>query len=210
MPVEVMASRGVDTLRYGPMKPVGITNPKTGERYYAVVQLRRENSEGTMFNLVGFQTHLTFPAQKRVFGMIPGLENAEFLRYGVMHRNTFLDSPKLLARDYSLRARPELFFAGQMTGVEGYVESAASGFVAGVCAAARMLGKEPPCFSGVTMLGAMARYVAEGGTGEFQPMNANFGIIDPLEKRVKGGRRVKYAAYSERALAETDRTTELL
>lgn len=210
MPVEVMAARGVDTLRYGPMKPVGITNPRTGERYYAVVQLRRENSEGTMFNLVGFQTHLTFPEQRRVFRMIPGLENAEFLRYGVMHRNTFLDSPRLLARDYSLRARPELFFAGQMTGVEGYIESAASGFVAGVSAAAKILGKEPPSYSGITMLGAMARYVAEGGSGEFQPMNANFGIIDPLETRVKGGRRVKYAAYSERALAETDRTAERL
>lgn len=210
MPVEVMAKRGEDTLRFGPLKPVGLENPTTGETYYAVVQLRKENEAGTMYNLVGFQTHLKFPEQKRVFGLIPGLENAEFLRYGVMHRNTFLNSPELLSENYALRKRPNVFFAGQMTGVEGYVESAASGFVAGVCAAARMLGKEPPCFSGVTMLGAMARYVAEGGTGEFQPMNANFGIIDPLEKRVKGGRRVKYAAYSERALAETDRTTELL
>lgn len=210
MPVEVMASRGVDTLRFGPMKPVGITHPETGERYYAVVQLRRENAEGTMFNLVGFQTHLTFPEQRRVFRMIPGLESAEFLRYGVMHRNTFLDSPGLLARDYSLRGRPELFFAGQMTGVEGYIESAGSGFVCGVSAAAKILGRAVPEFPGTTMIGAMARYVSEGGTGEFQPMNANFGIIDPLEHRVKGGRRVKYAAYSERALAEINRIAATL
>lgn len=210
MPVEVMASRGVDTLRFGPMKPVGITHPETGERYYAVVQLRRENAEGTMFNLVGFQTHLTFPEQRRVFRMIPGLELAEFLRYGVMHRNTFLDSPGLLARDYSLRGRPELFFAGQMTGVEGYIESAGSGFVCGVSAAAKILGRAVPEFPGTTMIGAMARYVSEGGTGEFQPMNANFGIIDPLEHRVKGGRRVKYAAYSERALAEINRIAATL
>ena len=208
MPVEVMASRGVDTLRYGPLKPVGITHPEKGERYYAVVQLRRENAEGTMFNLVGFQTHLTFPEQRRVFRMIPGLENAEFLRYGVMHRNTFLDSPGLLARDYSLRTRGDLFFAGQMTGVEGYIESAASGFVCGVSAAAKILGNAVPDFPGTTMIGAMARYVSEGGTGEFQPMNANFGIIDNLDHKVKGGRRVKYAAYSERALAEIDRISE--
>ncbi len=210
MPVEVMASRGVDTLRYGPMKPVGITRPETGERYYAIVQLRRENAEGTMFNLVGFQTHLTFPEQRRVFRMIPGLENAEFLRYGVMHRNTFLDSPVLLARDYSLRGRGDLFFAGQMTGVEGYIESAGSGFVCGVSAAAKILGTAVPEFPGTTMIGAMARYVSEGGTGEFQPMNANFGIIDSLEHRVKGGRRVKYAAYSERALCEIDKIKELI
>ncbi len=205
MPVEVMASRGEDTLRYGPMKPVGITHPETGERYYAVVQLRRENAEATMFNLVGFQTHLTFPEQRRVFRMIPGLESAEFLRYGVMHRNTFIDSPGLLSRDYSLRSRPELFFAGQMTGVEGYIESAGSGFVCGVSAAAKILGGPVPEFSGATMIGAMARYVSEGGTGDFQPMNANFGIIDSLETRVKGGKRVRYALYSERALAEIDR-----
>ncbi|MBQ7828324.1 MAG: methylenetetrahydrofolate--tRNA-(uracil(54)-C(5))-methyltransferase (FADH(2)-oxidizing) TrmFO [Clostridia bacterium] len=210
MPVEVMASRGVDTLRYGPMKPVGITHPETGDRYYAVVQLRRENDEGTMFNLVGFQTHLTFPEQRRVFRMIPGLESAEFLRYGVMHRNTFLDSPGLLARDYSLRDRPELFFAGQMTGVEGYIESAGSGFVCGVSAAAKILGEAVPEFPGITMIGAMARYVSEGGTGEFQPMNANFGIIDSLDHRVKGGKRIKYAAYSERSLAEIDRIAEII
>ena len=210
MPVEVMASRGVDTLRYGPLKPVGITHPEKGERYYAVVQLRRENAEGTMFNLVGFQTHLTFPEQRRVFRMIPGLENAEFLRYGVMHRNTFLDSPGLLARDYSLRERGDLFFAGQMTGVEGYIESAGSGFVCGLSAARKILGEDAVEFPGTTMIGAMARYVSEGGTGEFQPMNANFGIIDSLDHRVKGGRRVKYAAYSDRALSEIDRIKELI
>ena len=205
MPVEVMASRGVDTLRYGPMKPVGITHPEKDERYYAVVQLRRENAEGTMFNLVGFQTHLTVPEQRRVFRMIPGLENADFLRYGVMHRNTFLDSPGLLAKDYSLRERGELFFAGQMTGVEGYIESAGSGFVCGISAAAKILGNAVPEFSGETMIGAMARYVSEGGTGEFQPMNANFGIIDNLPERVRGGKKIKYAAYAERALKEIDR-----
>ena len=210
MPVEVMASRGVDTLRYGPMKPVGIFHPEKDEKYYAVVQLRRENAEGTMFNLVGFQTHLTFPEQRRVFRMIPGLETAEFLRYGVMHRNTFLDSPGMLAKDYSLRDRSELFFAGQMTGVEGYIESAGSGFVCGVSAAAKILGCDVPEFPGTTMIGAMARYVSEGGTGEFQPMNANFGIIDSLPERVKGGKRIKYAAYSERALKEIEKIREIL
>ena len=204
MPVEVMASRGIDTLRYGPMKPVGITHPETGDRYYAVVQLRRENEAATMFNLVGFQTHLKFPEQRRVFSMIPGLEGAHFLRYGVMHRNTFLNSPELLESDYSLRSDRRIFFAGQMTGVEGYIESAASGFVAGVSAASRLAGAPSPEFSCRTMIGAMAHYVSHGGTGEFQPMNANFGIIEPLPERVRGGRRVKYAAYSERALAEID------
>jgi len=156
---------------------------------------------------VGFQTHLTFPEQRRVFRMIPGLEGAEFLRSGVMHRNTFLDSPGLLSADYSLKGREELFFAGQMTGVEGYIESAASGFVAGVSAAAKICGREVPHFPGTTMIGAMARYVAEGGTGEFQPMNANFGIIDSLPERVKGGKRVRYAIYSERALEAIDKVT---
>lgn len=210
MPVEVMASRGVDTLRYGPMKPVGIFHPEKDEKYYAVVQLRRENAEGTMFNLVGFQTHLTFPEQRRVFRMIPGLETAEFLRYGVMHRNTFLDSPGMLSKDYSLRDRGELFFAGQMTGVEGYIESAGSGFVCGVSAAAKILGEDVPDFPGTTMIGAMARYVSEGGTGEFQPMNANFGIIDSLPERVKGGKRIKYAAYSERALKEIEKIRDTI
>jgi methylenetetrahydrofolate--tRNA-(uracil-5-)-methyltransferase len=200
MPVEVMAKRGEDTLRFGPMKPVGIRHPETGESYYAVVQLRREDQVGTMFNLVGFQTHLTFPEQKRVFSMIPGLENAVFLRYGVMHRNTFLNSPELLGADYSLRSNPNIFFAGQMTGVEGYIESAASGYVAGLAATCRARGMDTPIFPKETMIGAMAEYISHGGTGDFQPMNANFGIIPPLAQRVKGGRRIRYAEYARRAL----------
>ena len=203
MPVEIMARRGEDTLRYGPLKPVGISRPGTEEKYYAVVQLRRENREGTMYNLVGFQTHLTFPEQRRVFRMIPGLEDAAFLRYGVMHRNTFLNSPELLNPDYSMRERENLFFAGQMTGVEGYVESAASGFVAGLCAAGRSMGKfvKAP-FPTTTMIGAMAHYVSEGGAAAFQPMNANFGIIQSPPEKIRGGKKVRYAFYAERALAE--------
>ncbi len=202
MPVEVMARRGRDTLRYGPLKPVGLNDVRHPEikEYYAVVQLRREDAEGTMFNLVGFQTHLAFPEQKRVFGLIPGLENAEFLRYGVMHRNTYLDSPGLLDADYSMLSRENVFFAGQMTGVEGYVESAGSGLIAGICAARKALGLERVLFPNVTMLGAMANYVCHGGSGKFVPMNANFGIIPPLENRVKGGKLAKYAVYAERAL----------
>ncbi len=205
MPVEVMASRGEDTLRYGPMKPVGIHHPETGERYYAVVQLRRENEEGTMFNIVGFQTHLTFPEQRRVFRMIPGLENAGFLRYGVMHRNTFLNSPGLLSRDYSMTDRPELYFAGQMTGVEGYVESCASGFVAGLNAARRVMEKEPFIFPDTMMIGAMAKYVSVGSEADFQPMNANFGIVARSPEKIKGGKKVRYQFYADRALKETDR-----
>jgi len=205
IPVEVMAKRGEDTLRYGPMKPVGIHHPETGEGYYAVVQLRRENEEGTMFNIVGFQTHLTFPEQRRVFRMIPGLENADFLRYGVMHRNTFLNSPGMLSADYSMRARPDLYFAGQMTGVEGYVESAASGLVAGLNAARRATGKEPYIFPDTMMIGAMARYVSEGSEVDFQPMNANFGLVRRAEHKIKGGKKVRYQFYAERALSETDR-----
>ena len=200
MPVEVMAKRGEDTLRYGPLKPVGISHPVTGERYYAVVQLRREDEEGTMFNLVGFQTHLTFPEQRSVFRMIPGLENASFLRYGVMHRNTFLNSPALLDADYSLRSDPRIYFAGQMTGVEGYIESAASGFVAGVCAARKAHGAPQVLFPRETMMGAMAWYISHGGVGEFQPMNANFGILPPMDVRSRGGKRVRYEAYAARAL----------
>jgi tRNA:m(5)U-54 methyltransferase len=202
MPVEVMAKRGVDTLRYGPMKPVGIRNPKTGESYYAVVQLRRENAEGTMYNLVGFQTHLTFGEQKRVFGMIPGLENAEFLRYGVMHRNTYLNSPDLLTPHYSLKSNRDIYFAGQMTGVEGYIESASSGLVAGICAAMRALDKDEPVFPLSTIIGALAGHVSGtgGGLGKFQPMNANFGIIAPLEKKVKGGKKPRNEAYAARSL----------
>ena len=208
MPVEVMAKRGEDTLRFGPMKPVGITHPETGETYYAVVQLRRENEEGEMFNLVGFQTHLKFPEQKRVFGMIPGLENAEFLRYGVMHRNTFINSPERLNSDYSLRGMENIHFAGQMTGVEGYIESAASGFVAGVSAALKFKGAGEFDFSEKTMMGAMAGYISKGGSGPFQPMNANFGIVPRLEEKVRGGKKARYEAYSRRALEVCDGMVE--
>ena len=200
MPVEVMAKRGIDTLRFGPMKPVGLTDPRTGKEAYAVVQLRRENEEGTMFNLVGFQTHLTFPEQRRVFRLIPGLENAEFLRYGVMHRNTYLQSPGLLTPTYAVKTRPDVFFAGQMTGVEGYVESAGSGFVAGINAARRATGADALVFPEETMLGAMAAYVSRGGVGDFVPMNANFGIIKPLGERVKGGKAARNERLAERAL----------
>lgn len=201
MPVEVMAKRGYDTLRFGPMKPVGLPLPDTGEDAFATVQLRRENREGTMYNIVGFQTHLTFAEQKRVFRMIPGLENAEFFRYGVMHRNTYLNSPGFLSSTYSVEKIPKLFFAGQMTGVEGYVESASSGFVAGVNAARLALGKEPVIFPDKTEIGALAHYVSRGGvSSSFQPMNANFGIIAPLEKKVKGGKKCRNEAYGERSL----------
>lgn len=211
MPVEVMAKRGEDTLRFGPMKPVGIKNPATGkEDYYAVVQLRRENDNGTMFNLVGFQTHLTWPEQRRVFRMIPGLENAEFLRYGVMHRNTFLCSPELLNADYSMRTNPALFFAGQMTGVEGYIESAASGFVAGVNAALRAKGKDGYLFPEEMMTGAMAYYISHGEKTTFQPMNANFGVMPPLGYKVKGGKRARNEEYAKRALAKTDEIFPIL
>ena len=202
MPVEVMASRGYDTLRFGPMKPVGLPVPSTGEDAYATVQLRRENIEGTMYNIVGFQTHLTFGEQRRVFGMIPGLENAEFFRYGVMHRNTYMNSPGLLSEVYSMLEMPNLFFAGQMTGVEGYVESASSGFVAGMNAARRALGLEPFVFPTETVIGALASYVSRGGlSSKFQPMNANFGIIAPLDKKIKGGKKFRNEAYAERSLA---------
>ena len=201
MPVEVMARRGVDTLRYGPLKPVGLIDPRVGQEYYAVVQLRKENKEGTMYNLVGFQTHLAFPEQKRVFSMIPGLENATFLRYGVMHRNTYLHSPGFLDATYAVRQRPDLFFAGQMTGVEGYIESAGSGLVAGINAARRMRGMAPLVLPPETMLGAMAAYVAQGGLGDFLPMNANFGIVPRLQEKVRGGKAKRNEAISARSLA---------
>ena len=204
MPVEVMARRGHDTLLFGPLKPVGLVDPRTGVESYAVVQLRRENAEGSMYNLVGFQTHLAFPEQKRVFGMIPGLENAEFLRYGVMHRNTYLNSPDMLLPTYAMRDNGKIYFAGQMTGVEGYIESAGSGFVAGLNAARQALGEEQVIFPAETMLGAMARYVSSGTGASFVPMNANFGIIEPLPARVKGGKRAKYEALAERALRTAD------
>ncbi len=201
MPVEVMAKRGYDTLRFGPMKPVGLPVPKTGEDAFATVQLRRENKEGSMYNIVGFQTHLTFGEQKRVFRMIPGLENAEFFRYGVMHRNTYLNSPRFLNPDYSVISRPTLYFAGQMTGVEGYVESASSGFVAGVNAAKAALGEEAVIFPPETEIGALAHYVSFGGvSSSFQPMNANFGVIAPFDKKIKGGKKCRNAAYADRSL----------
>ena len=208
MPVEVMAKRGHDTLLFGPLKPVGLVDPRTGVESYAVVQLRRENAEGSMYNLVGFQTHLAFPEQKRVFGMIPGLENAEFLRYGVMHRNTYLNSPDMLLATYAMKEEPDIYFAGQMTGVEGYIESAGSGFVAGLNAARAVLGEEQIVFPAETMLGAMARYVSVGSGSGFVPMNANFGIIEPLPTRVKGGKRAKYEAFAERALRTADELRE--
>ena len=205
MPVEVMASRGYDTLRFGPMKPVGLPVPETGEDAFATVQLRRENKEGTMYNIVGFQTHLTFGEQRRVFGLIPGLQNAEFFRYGVMHRNTYLNSPKHLTNLYSMREYPNLFFAGQMTGVEGYIESTSSGFVAGINAALRALGKEPLVFPKETEVGALAAYVSEGGiSSSFQPMNANFGIIAPFDKKIKGGKKCRNEAYAARSLEIID------
>lgn len=207
MPVEVMARRGVDTLRYGPMKPVGLIDPRTGRENYAVVQLRRDNADGTIYNIVGFQTHLTWGEQKRVFSMIPALKNAEFVRYGVMHRNTYLNSPKLLDRYYRLRSEPRISFAGQMTGVEGYVESAASGMLVGIETAARVLGCEPVDFPQETAIGALGLYISGGSVGDFQPMNINFGIIKPLEYRVKG-KRNKNAEISNRSLAIIEQLKE--
>ena len=204
MPVEVMAARGEDTLRYGPLKPVGLPDPKTGREFYAVVQLRKENEGGTMYNLVGFQTHLAIPEQKRVFRMIPGLENAEFFRYGVMHRNTYLNSPGLLDEHYRVIGERPLWFAGQMTGVEGYIESAASGMLAGIDAAFAVRGEKCPEFTDKTAIGALGCYVSRGSNGRFDPMNVNFGIIAPLDKRVKGGKKVKNEALAARALEIVD------
>lgn len=203
MPVEVMARRGVDTLRYGPLKPVGLTDPKTGREPYAVVQLRQDNAAKSVYNLVGFQTHLKFGEQKRVFSMIPALREAEFVRYGVMHRNTFLQSPKLLDRFYADRRNPMVAFAGQMTGVEGYVESTASGYLAAVAMAAKVQGKQPPEFPGVTAIGALGRYVSDESIVSFQPMNINFSIIDPLEKRIRK-KAEKNLAIAHRSLEVID------
>lgn len=201
MPVEVMAKRGFETLLFGPMKPVGIEHPETKETYFAVVQLRKENQNGTMYNLVGFQTHLTFGEQKRVFSKIPGLENATFLRYGVMHRNTYIDSPKYLTKFYSLRSNPNVFFAGQMTGVEGYIESASSGFVAGINAARLAKGTELLDFTDETVIGALSHFVENGAfSGNFQPMNANFGIVAPLGYKVKGGKKARNEEIAKRAI----------
>ena len=198
MPIEVMASRGEMVMAFGPMKPVGLTDPRTGREPYAAVQLRAENREGTMYNLVGFQTRLKWGEQKRVFSMIPGLEHAEFLRYGVMHRNTFLHSPGFLDETYQMIARPGLYFAGQMTGVEGYVESASSGLVAGLSLARRLLDLPPVDFTRRTAIGALAHHVS-GATGDFQPMNANFGLIEPYEKRIRN-KQERYGAIAARAL----------
>ena len=207
MPVEVMARRGHDTLRYGPLKARGLDDPRTGRWPYAVVQQRRDNAEGSVYNQVGFQTHLKFPEQKRVFSMIPALHDAEFLRYGVMHRNTFLDSPRLLDRYYRLKSQPRISFAGQMTGVEGYVESAASGFLVGVETARRLLGQRPVDFPQETAIGALGLYVSNQSVTVFQPMNINFGIIPPLDHRVKG-KRNKNAELSARSLTIIDQMKE--
>ena len=207
MPVEVMARRGEDTLRFGPLKPKGLPDPKTGKEPWAVVQLRKDNAEGSIYNLVGFQTHLRWPEQKRVFTMIPALKNAQFLRYGVMHRNTYLDSPRLLDRYYRLRKDDRIAFAGQMTGVEGYVESCASGFLAGIEMARRLRDMEPVDFPQETAIGALGLYVSNETVGHFQPMNINFGIIPPLGYRVKG-KRNKNAELSRRSLEKIDAIRE--
>ena len=199
MPVEVMARRGIDTLRYGPLKPVGLTDPRTGKEPYAVVQLRQDNAMGSVFNLVGFQTHLKFGEQKRVFSMIPALKNAEYVRYGVMHQNTFLQSPKLLDRFYADRRNPLVAFAGQMTGVEGYVESTASGYLAAVAMAAKVQGRPLPEFPKTTAVGALGQYISDESVENFQPMNINFSIIAPLEQRIRK-KAEKNLAISNRAL----------
>ena len=199
MPVEVMAGRGRDTLRFGPLKPVGLRDPKTGHRPWAVVQLRRENAAATLYNLVGFQTNLKFPEQKRVFGMIPALRNAEFVRYGVMHRNTFVNSPKVLRADFSLKSDSTLFFAGQLTGVEGYMESAASGLMAGRNAAARLMGEETVVLPRETMIGALSHYLVECDPDHFQPMGANFGILPSLPEAIRD-KKARYEALAQRSL----------
>lgn len=200
MPIEVLASRGVDTMRFGPLKPVGIIDKRTEKRPYAVVQLRKENREGTMFNLVGFQTNLKFGEQKRVFSMIPGLENAEFMRYGVMHRNTFINSPELLNADFSMRSNPDIYFAGQITGVEGYMESAASGIIAGIAVARRIKGLEPLRLPRDTMTGALCAYISDKfNSGKFQPMGANMGILPDIGRKIRD-KKEKYGVYAKRAI----------
>ncbi len=200
MPIEVLARRGEDSIRFGPLKPVGLRDPRTGQRPWAVVQLRRENAAASLFNIVGFQTNLKFGEQKRVFSMIPGLENAEFMRYGVMHRNTFINSPLLLQADLSLKARGNVFVAGQLSGVEGYMESAASGIVAGINAAARVTGEKPLILPNFTMTGALLSYITNPSTVDFQPMGANFGIIPPLETHIRD-KRERYVELARRSLA---------
>lgn len=199
MPVEILAKRGEDSIRFGPLKPVGLIDPKTGHRPWAAVQLRRENAAATLFNLVGFQTNLKFPEQKRVFSMIPGLESAEFVRYGVMHRNSFINSPRLLNPDLSLKTDGNIFFSGQLSGVEGYMESAASGIIAGINAAARLNGKNPLILPEFTMIGALLSYICNPAVTDFQPMGANFGIIPPTDPHIRD-KRERYAALSDRSL----------
>lgn len=207
MPIEKLAKRGLDAPRFGPMKPVGLTDPNTNHRPWAVVQLRRENSAGTMLNLVGFQTNLKFGEQKRVFSMIPGLENAVFARYGVMHRNSFIDSPRLLERDFSLKKEQNLFFAGQITGVEGYMESASSGIMAGINAVRRAKGETPFVLGGQTMIGALNSYICDETVKDFQPMGANFGMLPPIEPKIRD-KKERYMALAVRALEQLDCTLE--
>ena len=199
MPIEVLASRGPDTMRYGPLKPVGLVNPKTGHRPWANLQLRKENAEGTMYNLVGFQTNLKFPEQKRVFSMFPALKNAEFVRFGVMHRNTFINSPELLNNDFSLRKEPHIYFAGQISGVEGYMESASSGILAGYNAAQKILGNQKLVLPEITMMGALTKYISDETVKNFQPMGAAFGIIPPLEEKIRD-KKERYEALAKRSL----------
>ncbi len=204
MPIEKLAKRGIDAPRFGPMKPVGLVDPNTGHRPWACVQLRRENNKGTMFNLVGFQTNLKFGEQKRVFSMIPGLDNADFVRYGVMHRNSFLDSPRLLNKDFSLRSNENIYFAGQITGVEGYMESASSGLLAGLNAVRKANGEPPLLLGENTMLGALTDYISDPSVKNFQPMGANFGILPPIEPKIRD-KKERYAALSKRALDELEK-----
>lgn len=199
MPIETMAKRGIDTMRFGPLKPVGLVDPRTGKEPWAVVQLRQDNAAGSLYNMVGFQTRLKWNEQKRVFRMIPGLENAEFERYGVMHRNTFINSPKLLDAAYRLKSRRNIFFAGQITGVEGYIESAASGLVAGINAARQLKGMDDLIFPATTVMGALAQYISNPANTHFQPMNANFGIVEPLKQRVRD-KKEKYRKMAERSI----------
>ena len=199
MPIEVLAKRGEDSIRFGPLKPVGLTDPRTGHRPWAVVQLRKENKEGTLYNIVGFQTNLKFPEQKRVFSMIPGLKDAEFMRYGVMHRNSFINSPKLLNRNLSLKSNPKIFFAGQISGVEGYMESASSGIVAGINAAAEILGEKPLILPEFSMIGALLSYICDESVADFQPMGANFGILPALPQKIRD-KKERYGALANRSL----------
>jgi methylenetetrahydrofolate--tRNA-(uracil-5-)-methyltransferase len=209
MPIEVMAKRGMKTMLFGPMKPVGLEDPRTGKRPYAVVQLRQDDAAGTLFNIVGFQTHLKWGAQKEVIHLIPGLENAEIVRYGVMHRNTFINSPKVLHPTYQFKGRPDLFFAGQMTGVEGYVESAASGLIAGINAARFVMGEEPLPFPAETAMGSMAKYITEANPDHFQPMNANFGLFPELPVKIRG-KQERNLQHAERALATIQNFVKVL